>query len=43
MQRSEMHGTGSVNSKIEYINDHLELCMVIINPVSRSYFGKISH
>ena len=25
------------------MNDHLELCMAIINPVSRSCFGYISH
>ena len=25
------------------MNDHLELCMVVINPILRSYFGKISH
>ena len=32
-----------VTKLIEYMNDHLELCMVVINPILRSYFGKISH
>ena len=31
-----------ITKLIECVNDHLELCMVIINTVLRSCFGKIS-
>ena len=35
--------TGVLRTKLlEYMNDDLELYMVIINPVSRSCFGNIS-